>query len=318
MTTRSTSLDLDLEVRSVTQIAEDVVELELVAPAGAELPEWVPGSHIDLVAGDVIRQYSLCGVRTDRAAWRIAVLRESAGRGGSAWLHALRAGDRIQVQGMRNHFPLDEAEDYLFIAGGIGITPLLPMIDEVARSGKQWRLVHVGRSAKRLPYGAELVRQHPDRVTLAAVEETGRPDLDELIRGAGTGTIVYCCGPERMMKQAETAGVAAGVDVRVERFVPKEQEVDADAEHGFEVELTESEMTLHVPADRSILDVATEAGVFVLSSCTEGTCGSCETEVVSGSIDHRDSILTESERASNSVMFVCCSRAKGDKLVLRL
>jgi ferredoxin-NADP reductase len=311
-------LSIDLQVRHRAEISEDVIELELVDPTGIDLPAWTPGSHIDVLAGDVIRQYSLTGTSDEASVWRIAVLREQAGGGGSEWLHKRQVGDLLTVCGVRNHFELASAPEYLFIAGGIGITPLVPMIEQAVRAGASWRLVHIGRNTSRLPYGVHLAERFPGQVTLAPADTCGRTEIAALIAGAPRGALVYCCGPEAMMREAEEAGQASDVEVRVERFVPRELEREAAAERAFEVELAESGLILTVPPDRSILDTVTDAGVFVLSSCTEGTCGSCETDVLAGEVDHRDSILTANERASNTVMFVCCSRACGDRLVLRL
>lgn len=318
MSIREPETFLTLTVAATNQVADDVVELELRDPSGADLPEWLPGSHIDVLAGDIVRQYSLSGSRTDRGVWRVAVLLESGGRGGSRWIHGLTPGDRISVAGLRNHFALEDAPEYLFIAGGIGITPIVPMIESVAATGKPWQLVHIGRNEKRLPYSAEIEARHPGHVRRWFVEASGRPSVGDLISQLDPRATVYCCGPEEMMREAESQGTATGIDVRVERFVPKAPAADAGGDHPFEVELVESGMTLVVPADRTILDVVTEAGVPVLSSCAEGTCGSCETEVVDGLVDHRDSILSEAEQKANQVMFVCCSRAQGDRLVLRL
>ncbi|MEW9550666.1 2Fe-2S iron-sulfur cluster-binding protein [Nonomuraea sp. NPDC050783] len=303
-------------VHAREQVAEGVVTLELRDPAGGELPGWSPGAHIDLVlgGGDLVRQYSLCGDPADRTAWRIAVLREPAGRGGSAYVHdELRPGATVLARGPRNNFPLHPAARYLFIAGGIGITPILPMIAAVG--GARWRLAYGGRTATSMAFADELRAAHGDRVLLWPQDEHGLLDLDALLAEEPLDTLVYCCGPAPLLEAVEAR--CADRPLHVERFTPKEagEPVVAGA---FEVELAVSGLTLTVPPDRSILQVVEEAGVPVLTSCREGTCGTCETPVLDGVVDHRDSLLTPEERAANDVMFVCVSRAACPKLVLEL
>jgi ferredoxin-NADP reductase len=312
-----TEPELDLVVASRTSAAEGVVVLELRDPAGADLPPWRAGAHVDLVlAPDLVRQYSLCGDIWDRGTWRIAVLREPAGRGGSAHVHErLRPGDTVRVRGPRNHFALEPAARYEFIAGGIGITPLLPMLAEAA--GEPWRLTYGGRSAASMAFASELVATYGDRVVLRAQDEHGLLDLDGLLGEPVPGTLVYCCGPAPLLDAVEKRCVDwPDGSLHVERFAPVAvgSPVLAGA---FEVELANG-VTLTVPPGRSVLEVLEEHGVDILSSCREGTCGTCETGVLAGVVDHRDSLLTPAERAANDTMFVCVSRAACAKLVLDL
>jgi ferredoxin-NADP reductase len=312
--------DRKLIVHAREQVADDVVALVLTDPDGAELPEWTPGAHIDLLVGDgLVCQYSLCGDPDDRAAWRVAVLREPGGRGGSAAVHdELHPGTAVIARGPRNHFALEPASRYLFIAGGIGITPIVPMLRAAAAAGAGWRLVYGGRTASSMAFGAELRAAHGDRVELRPQDQHGLLDLDGILARAAPGTLVYCCGPGPLLEAVEErcAGLPPGT-LHMERFVPRDAG-DPVLAGSFEVELALTGRTLTVPPDRSILEVVEEAGVQVLSSCREGTCGTCETAVLGGTVDHRDSLLTPEERAAHDTMFICVSRATCPKLLLEL
>ncbi len=312
--------DLRLHVARRRTVAEGVVVLDLRDPDGRELPAWSPGAHIDLrLPGDLSRQYSLCGDPTDRSVWRIGVLREPASRGGSEHVHAaLHEGEAVDVRGPRNHFELVPSPRYLFLAGGIGITPILPMLTAAERAGAEWELHYGGRSRRSMAFLESLEEVTGNRVSLHPQDEVGLIDLEAILGTSRADTLVYCCGPEPLLTAVEQRCAAwpAGA-LHVERFAPKD--VGAPVLTGsFEVELTQSGMTLTVPPDRSVLDVVEEAGVPVLSSCQEGTCGTCETPVLSGEVDHRDSLLTPAEQAANDTMFICVSRAAGPRLVLDL
>ncbi|WP_103338826.1 PDR/VanB family oxidoreductase [Amycolatopsis sp. CA-126428] len=305
-------MTLELLVDRKEKPADGVVRLTLRAPGGGVLPAWEPGAHLDLHLPGFVRQYSLCGDPSDTSAYQVAVLREPDGRGGSAYVHdSLLAGDLLQVDGPRNHFALVDAERYLFIAGGIGITPILPMLDRVTAAGRDWQLVYGGRTRGSMAFTEELSR-HGDRVLFRPQDEHGLLDLPTLLAAAQPGTAVYCCGPEPLLAAVEALGPA---DLHVERFTAR---LDEGARTAFEVELAGSGRVLPVPADRSILEVVEEAGVTVLSSCREGTCGTCETGVLGGTPDHRDSVLTADERLENEVMMLCVSRARSPRLVLDL
>ncbi|TWP38557.1 PDR/VanB family oxidoreductase [Leekyejoonella antrihumi] len=315
----SAEVELDLVVEKADQPADGVLELVLRAPSGSDLPAWAPGAHIDVVAGGFTRQYSLCGDPHDRSVWRIAVLREVAGRGGSAHLHdQVRQGDTVRVRGPRNHFALVASPQYLFIAGGIGVTPILPMAAAAESAGSTWSLAYGGRTRATMAYADELRTTYGEKVSLHPQDETGPLPLEMLLGEARTDTAVYCCGPEGLLQAVEQhcAAWPSGA-LHLERFSPKQQG-KPQLQGDFEVELASTGQTLTVPPERSILSVLEEAGVGILSSCTEGTCGTCETGVLSGQVDHRDSLLTADERAANDVMFVCVSRAACPRLVLDL
>ncbi|GAA3343021.1 PDR/VanB family oxidoreductase [Curtobacterium pusillum] len=301
------------------RVAEDVVVLDLAPVDGTALPDWEPGAHLDLeIAPGLERQYSLVTTTAD-GHWRVAVLRESEGRGGSTAVHdTLRIGHEVVVGGPRNHFGFDPGRPAVFVAGGIGITPIAAMIDAAEAAGTPWELHYAGRSRDRMAFAAELVAAYGDRVRLAVADEGGRLDVAALL-AEPRDAVTYCCGPRRLMDAVEQAAAhwPAG-SVRVERFEAAEG-VDAPGE-AFEVELALSGTTVTVPADRTLLEVVEDAGVFVLSSCREGTCGTCETPVLEGRIDHRDTVLSPAEQADDRTMMICVSRARGDcpRIVLEL
>ncbi|MFG2894415.1 PDR/VanB family oxidoreductase [Streptomyces sp. NPDC048248] len=312
--------ELDLTLVRKEPLAEGVVRLGLARPSGERLPEWSPGAHIDLVLGpDLVRQYSLCGDPGDASLLQVAVLREPEGRGGSRYVHdTLAEGDTVRVSGPRNHFPLVDSPRYLFIAGGIGITPVLPMITAAERRGADWRLVYGGRSRDTMAFAGQLARAHPHRVEVCPQDESGLLDLDGLLGSPATDTLIYCCGPEPLLHEVErrSASWPEGT-LHIERFTPKVR-LDDVPSASFEVELSRSGITVTVPPDKTVLQSVEEAGVQVLSSCQEGTCGTCETAVLDGVVDHRDSLLTTAEQACNDTMFICVSRAACPRLVLDL
>ncbi|MFD0476733.1 PDR/VanB family oxidoreductase [Nonomuraea thailandensis] len=261
------------------------------------------------------RQYSLCGDRWDPHAYRIGVLREPDGRGGSAYVHdELAVGDTVAIGGPRNNFPLAPSERYLFVAGGIGITPLLPMIYQAELLGADWRLLYGGRTRASMAFMGELAR-YGSRVEVVPQDERGLLDLPAELP---PDTKVYCCGPAGLLDAMErhAAGWPAGT-LRTERFVAKDLGVPARAEP-FEVELRRTGTTVTVTSGRSVLQAINDAGVNVLSSCRQGLCGTCETTVLAGEVDHRDALLDDAERAVGDCMFVCVSRARSDRLVLDL
>ncbi|MFF9489753.1 PDR/VanB family oxidoreductase [Streptomyces sp. NPDC014676] len=307
--------DVELVVERREPAADGVLVLTLRHPSGAELPVWEPGAHIDLLLGPGLeRQYSLCGDPADRDRWRIAVLRERNGRGGSAHVHErVRPGDRVRARGPRNRFRLEPAGRYRFVAGGIGITPLLPMLAAAEAAGADWTLLYGGRTRASMAFTGELAR-YGERVTLAPEDETGLLHLSPVLDGLPEGALVYCCGPGPLLDAVEERCPAGAL--RVERFRPAAQHGGTERE--FEVVLARSGRTLTVPPDVSVLDTVRGAGVEVLHSCTEGTCGTCETEVLEGEPDHRDSVLTEEERAAGETMLICVSRCRGRRLVLDL
>ena len=309
----------ELVVEKVTTVADGVVELTLLDETGG-IPPWTPGAHVDLVLGDLVRQYSLCGDPLDTQRLVVAVLREPESRGGSAYVHDnLVVGSTVTVRGPRNHFPLVSAPRYVFVAGGIGITPLIPMIREAEAAGADWHLYYRGKRRAGMAY-CDRLAEYGDKVTLLPGDETGPLDLAAVLADPREDTLVYTCGPERLLLGLEEicgASWPSGA-LHLERFAAKEIEAPEGGERSFELELAASGVTLTVPPDRSVFKVIEDAGISVLGSCHEGICGTCEAIVLEGDVDHRDSVLNESERAANDAMMVCVSRCFSDRLVLDL
>lgn len=307
-----------VQVESKHRAGDGVVALTL--RGNGPLPAWTPGAHVDLILGDrqPIRQYSLCGDPADRRRWRLAVLREPDGRGSSRYVHdRLRVGDTVRVRGPRNHFPLVPAARYLFIAGGIGITPILPMIASANAAGAEWHLVYGGRRRSSMAFLDELTA-YADRVSVHPQDESGLLDLDTLLGTPRPGTLVYCCGPEPLLAAVEQRCAAwPARSLHVERFAAKPLTAPM-LDQSFDVVLARTGRTLTVPPDRSVLSVVEQAGAPVLFSCTEGSCGTCETPVLEGRPDHRDSVLTEEERRAGDRMMLCVSRSCTPRLVLDL
>ncbi len=310
--------EVELVVESADRVAEGVVALTLVDPDGGALPPWTPGAHVDLQLGELVRQYSLCGDPADSRSYTVAVLREPESRGGSSYVHEqLVVGSRVTVRGPRNHFALVSSPRYRFVAGGIGITPLLPMIAEAEATGADWHLWYRGRARAGMAY-VDRLAEYGDRVTLLPGDETGPLELAAVLADPSDDTVVYTCGPERLLDGIEeicTASWPASA-LHLERFTAKEIEAPAGGERSFELELAASGVTLTVPPDRSIFNVILDAGISVLGSCHEGICGTCEQIVLEGEVDHRDSVLSASEQAANDAMMVCVSRCLTDRLVL--
>ncbi|WP_255213979.1 cytochrome P450/oxidoreductase, partial [Burkholderia pseudomallei] len=310
-----------LRVDSVMPVAERVLRVRLVAPDGAPLPRWSAGAHIDVECGDtgLSRQYSLCGDPAERGVYEIAVLREPASRGGSAWLHErLRPGMRVKIRGPRNHFRLDgHAARAILIAGGIGITPIGAIAREARARGIDYALHYCGRSRRTMAFVDELAALHGERLRLHVSDEGTRHDFSALDVAAGTQ--VYACGPARMLDAlAACAAHWPAHALRVEHFAAAAPRVDPRTDQPFEVELKDSGLTLTVPANRTLLATLRAANVDVQSDCEEGLCGSCEVRVLAGEVDHRDSVLSADERALNTRMMACCSRARHGRLVLEL
>jgi ferredoxin-NADP reductase len=310
----------EFEVIGMELQGDGAIAVLTLAPAdGVEAPDWTPGAHVDVLLGNGLeRQYSLCGEVGPGQPWRLGVLREPKSRGGSEYVHTqIGVGQRLTLQGPRNNFELVDAPAYQFIAGGIGITPLLPMIREVDALGKPWRLMYGGRSLASMAFLDEVAR-YGEHVTLWPQDPSGIIPVKDIVSALEPGAAVYCCGPEPLLNAVEDAmaHLPAG-QLHTERFRPR-QDLLQQTRTPFDIVLEYSEMELHVPADKTIVEVVEAAGIEVLTSCREGTCGTCETVVLMGIPDHRDSYLNAAEKASNEVMMICCSRSKTPRLVLDL
>jgi len=261
----------------------------------------------------LVRQYSVCGDPEDTSSYTVAarlVAESEGGRGGSREVHEqLREGMEVEVRGPRNRFPLTPAPSYVFVAGGIGITPVLAMIRSL-RQGVEWRLLYGGRTRASMPFLEEIEKLDEARVTVVAQDEDGLPDLDALFADAPDGTAVYCCGPEGLM-DAVAARLPAGATLHLERFSPR---TSTEGNGPFEVELRRSGRTVTVSAQSTVLAAVRAELPDTAYSCEQGFCGTCQQRVLEGEIEHRDELLTDAERSDS--MLICVSRALGERIVL--
>ncbi|OJV93950.1 MAG: hypothetical protein BGO47_00505 [Microbacterium sp. 67-17] len=300
-------------VSEVARVADAIVAVTFAADT--DLPPWDPGAHIDLeLPNGKIRQYSLCGPHHRRRELRIAVLREQASRGGSIAVHELAVGTPVRILAVRNYFPLGESDEYVFIAGGIGIAPLMPMIEAVEARGIPWTLHYSGRSLSSMAYSTSLQEAYPDRVMLYPSAHGRRIDLRAVLSSTAPGAGLYCCGPARLMKEFEETCALQGVEGHLERFAAAaDTTADLSEDRPFEVHLARTGITVMVEPGQTILEVAEAAGGDVFASCEEGICGTCETRVIEGDVDHRDSVLCGRDTGT---MMICISRALGSRLVI--
>ncbi|MGW5382436.1 PDR/VanB family oxidoreductase [Nocardia sp. NPDC003963] len=311
---------IEVTVRQATLEADGVISLELI-PDNGLLPPWEPGAHLDIMLpSGLIRQYSLCSPPGDPSFYRIAVRRENDGRGGSAELHdTALVGRKVRIRKPRNHFPLEPAPRYLFIAGGIGITPILAMAIRAEREKSPYELVYVGRDLKSMAFRQKLATGPHVKVLVSS--RTGRPDPAELVQSVTDDTLIYACGPTGLLADLEKACEQAGHTgrLRIERFEATGAAAAEAASGGaFEVELKRSGTVLTVGADDLLLDVVREFCPDLMTSCEEGFCGTCETKVLGGEPEHHDTILSEKERSAGKTMMVCVGRSKSPRLVLDL
>ncbi|GAA4421073.1 PDR/VanB family oxidoreductase [Actinokineospora soli] len=300
---RPVDRDLRVVVRSVVGEAEGVVSLVLADPSGARLPAWRPGCHVDVVLpSGTVRQYSLCGEPADLRTYRIAVRLVGSG---SAEAHGLEPGTPLVLRGPRNAFPFVGHGPCLFIAGGIGITPILPMVRHAAARGADWRLVYTGRSRAALPFLDELASlRTTDRVEVRTDDEHGLPTAADLLGRAPSGAAVYVCGPVPVIELVKAAWPGR---FHAERFSPPPV-VDGSP---FELQLGAGGPVVPVGADESALEALRRARPDVAYSCRQGFCGTCKVRVLSGAVEHRGRALSEED-----TMLVCVSRAAGDRVVL--
>ncbi len=307
--------------------AQDVCALELVPVSGA-LPAFSAGAHIDLqlpgADGPLVRQYSLCNAPGATDRYQIAVLREPDSRGGSLAVHdTVAEGDTLHISAPNNHFPLAEgAPFHLLLAGGIGITPLLAMAEQLARDGKPFALHHATRSAERTPFLKHLgtcafAAQVHHHCSAQGAEQ--RLDIDATLRGAPAGSHLYVCGPQAFIDAALASAHALGWDdTRLHREYFAATRVASAGDSGFEIEIASTGRVIPVLPAQTALQALNNAGLDVPSSCEQGVCGTCLTGVKAGEPDHRDLYLTDEEHAANDQFLPCCSRARSARLVLDL
>jgi tetrachlorobenzoquinone reductase len=309
---------IDALLHSVHYEAPDIVSLEFAAP---DLPRYSPGAHIDLhLPNGMVRSYSLVPPRAEAPGhYRVAVLNTPGGRGGSACVHlGLRVGQIVRISPPRNNFACDlAAEHSVLLAGGIGITPLYAMARALTVAGRSAELIYCARSRSTAAFMKELTALHGLRVTTRFSDEHGgRSDLASLLGGRDKETRFYACGPGSMLTAFEAACAELGYQhAMLERFAaaPVDETLVAGS---FSVVLQQTGRTITIPPERSILEVLLAEGIACDYSCTEGLCGACETKVLGGTPEHRDSVLTQRERDGNTKMMICVSRCSEGHIVL--
>jgi ferredoxin-NADP reductase len=324
MSQNTNQTHITLRVRRRAEIAVNALLLELESASGGMLPDWPPGAHLDIhLPSGLTRQYSLCGAREDRSTYVVVVLREPHGRGGSEEIYReFRVGTEFISSKPRDHFRLVDASEYVLIAGGIGITPIKAMVDELRARGARWRLHYGGRSREHMAFVDELVDLGGDNVSIVPQDVDGLLDVPAIIGNLSPEAAVYCCGPAPLLDAVLTACAEAGASERLhfERFVPPTDGAGfvTDGDTAFEVELRSSGVTLQVPADKTLLEVVQSVLPDVPFSCTEGYCGSCESVVLDGEPDHRGSLMTPEEHDEEGTMLICVGRSKSHRIVLDL
>lgn len=312
---------MELRLKLVAWEAEGVMRFVFEDPAGAPLPAWTPGAHIDLeLHSGLGRSYSLCGDPEDRYSYAIAVRLESEGRGGSRELHsAPPIGQLLRVAGLRNHFQLQDVPRHAFIAGGIGITPILAMARESSRNTVPWTLLYTGRDRSTMAFLGELESLEGGHLDIVDTSSGARADLKAFIDAVPVDAAIYCCGPSSLIEEVVRICEASTPprNVEFERFAADlTAETHREDDTTFEVELAASGKTIAVGPDETILGAMIAAGVDAEFFCEEGYCGTCETRVLDGTPDHRDSVLGKKERESGTTILPCVSRCLSLKLVL--
>ena len=311
-----------VQVADVGAQALDVMSLELRAVGGGELPPFEPGAHLDVhLPNGLVRQYSLTNDWRERDRYVIGVARVADSRGGSSFvLSSIRSGAQLTIRGPINNFALDpRAERFLFIAGGIGITPIMAMVRWCVANGKPWRLIYAARSRQRAAFYEELCGLARDSAQFHFDDECGQVlDVAQAVAGWNEGEWIYCCGPAALMDsvKALTGHLPAGT-VRFEWFTTPESDEPQES-NAFKVRLKRSGVEFDIPENKSILEVLEENGIEHPFSCREGLCGTCLTNVLAGEPDHRDYVLSDEERESGKLMTICCSRSKSPQLTLDL
>ncbi len=313
---------IDVQLRQIRLEAEGIVSYELVDPGGQALPPFEAGAHIDLhLPNDLVRSYSLVNAPSERHRFVIAVQREPQSHGGSSWMHMVpRVGDMVKISGPKNDLQLAEAaQQSLFIAGGIGITPFMSMARRLNALGRPWKLHYAVRSSRQAAFVRELQELTTGRSSVEfcfSSERTGRLNIARIVAETPTHAHLYCCGPSKMIEDflAACADRPASM-VHLERFSAA---TEAATTGGFEVLLHRSRRRIVVPPGKTILDALLDNAVTVQYSCSSGVCGSCRTAVLEGEPDHRDDYLTAEEKRANQSVMICCSGSRKATLVLDL
>lgn len=311
-----------LRVQQKKWESDGVTSVTFADPSGAPLPRWQPGSHLSLhLPNGLTREYSLCSDPLDSTSWTVAVLRAPDSRGGSQHVHdGLPVGALLKVEGPRNNFALEDAGCYALVAGGIGITPIISMARQLQAAGAEWSLLYTGRSRATMAFLPEIDTLPQDRITIHADDEANGsyPDLAAAVGTLSPDALVYVCGPEPLLN-AVAGAMQDEAQLRIERFkAPEKVAAAKQSETAFDVVCNSSGQRIPVAPDVSVLDALNKAGIDVPSSCAEGICGTCETRVISGDVDHRDFLLSQTEQAASKSMFVCVSRCRSAELILDL
>ena len=311
-------------VTAVTAESDTVNSYELAAPGTDMLPRFSAGAHVDLHLGNgIVRSYSLVNGETERHRYLIGVHRDAAGRGGSRLIHErLQVCETVTLSGPRNNFPLcEEADHSVLIGGGIGITPLIAMMERLSELGRPYEAHYVARTRASAPFLHKIADLQESagadiRVIFSREAPGLRLDIARIVRSAPAGAHLYCCGPRSMLEAFKSAAAASpAAFIHLEQFGAAEP---PETGRAFRVELARSGLMLDVGPEQSILDVLIGAGVDVAYSCEQGVCGTCEVRILGGIPDHRDSYLTPAERDRNTSLMICCSRSLSDVLVLDL
>jgi len=311
---KNRDLARSVTVTGIESVAEDIMLMTLHSEGGRARPGWSPGAHVDVIAGPYVRKYSLCGDPAQTGSYQLAILKDPASRGGSAYLHdTVAVGDVLRIRGPKNHFRLNEdAEDFILIAGGIGITPIIAMADRLKFLGRRYHIHYTGRSEASMALLDRLARDHGANLTHHIKQRGERLSVPAIVAQAKGGAQIYACGPERLLNDL-TAQMAERPDqLHIEHFAATGSHLTPSQEIGFDVRLQDTGLTLHVAPDQTLLEALWAAGIDVTSDCGEGLCGTCEIRVVAGEVDHRDRVLSAAERGCGDRMMACCSRAKGE------
>jgi ferredoxin-NADP reductase len=316
---------LKLRVSDIVREAEAIARFEFTDPANAPLPRFTAGAHVEVRVGDsMIRSYSLSNDPAEAHRYVVAVLREESGRGGSVAMHdRVSVGDILEVSTPCNRFPLagDEAQFHLLLAGGIGVTPMMAMVHELEARGARWNMHYCTRSPERTAFLIDLA-PHVAAGKVSVHHDEGDParglDIAATLSRFDVGTHLYFCGPPGFMSATKAAvGHWPVHTVHCEYFTAAEgAQKPAMENNPFEIRIRSTGDVFEVPSDKSIIDVLREHGHVIDSDCEDGYCGTCITRYLSGDPDHRDTVLSESER--HSYMMICCSRAKCGTLELDL
>jgi ferredoxin-NADP reductase len=313
---------IDARLSKIEDVARDTKLYTFERVDGGTLPGYKPGAHIDLhLPNGLLRQFSLTVPASDPDSYTVGVKRDENSRGGSRYIiEQMKVGDQIKISAPRNNFPLVEnAPHVVLFAGGIGITPIWCMAQELAARGRSWKIHYACRSQADMAFLSDLKKLDPKFVHLHFDDEAGGKvmDLAAAVGEAPADAHFYCCGPNPMLKAFEAAAASRPkANVHVEYFTPKEDAAAADGLGGFWVELAKSGEEYFIPPGKKVLEVLFDAGVDVDYSCELGICGACETKVISGIPVHHDSVLSEEEQASNEKVMICCCGCKTERLVL--